>query len=88
MDVTLENAMVMLCHTAETCSKEQPSRNIRREGRNLLLGNFLDLLYVQAYRRVRSAYEPARGSQADAPGGKLCFSFSAFSVSSSDNVYR
>ena len=31
MDVTLENAMVMLCHTAETRPKEQPSRYSPRE---------------------------------------------------------
>jgi len=28
-DVTLENAMVMLCHTAETRSEERPNRYTR-----------------------------------------------------------
>jgi hypothetical protein len=88
MDVTLENIMVMLCHTANTRSNEQPNRNTCKEGRSLLLGNFLDLHDIQACRKTGSAYGPVRNLQVDAPGGRLCFSFSAFSGSSSDNVYR
>lgn len=41
MDVTLENAMVMLCHTAETRPKKQPSRYNCAEAENHFLEAFL-----------------------------------------------
>ena len=42
-DATLENAMVILCRTAEKRSKERPNRYTSKEGRSLLLGSFLNL---------------------------------------------
>ena len=79
--------MVVLCHTVQSRSKEQPSRNIRKGGRNLLLGRFVDLYDIQACRQKVSA-RISPNTQVELPGGRLCFSFSAFSLSSSDRVYR
>lgn len=52
---TIESAMVVLCGTVKTRSTEQPNRNIRREGRNLLLCCFIDLYDSQTYGERRSA---------------------------------
>ena len=87
--VILENAMLMLCHTAETRSKEQPSRYTRAEKTEIyFFGAFLTSTTFRPKNGWRSVFGPSHTTQADAPGGRLCFSFSAFSGSSSDNVYK
>ena len=77
--------MVMLCRTAETRSKERPNRYIHAKK--------IGIYFLEAFP-TSTTFKPTNRSvlrtilvpRSDVPGGRLCFSFSAFSLSSSDSV--
>lgn len=53
---------------------------------SLLFGCHTELYYIQAY--VQMLGYKLRQETHNAPGGKLCLSFSAFSGSSTERVYK
>jgi hypothetical protein len=62
-----------------------PPSTARQEGL-LLLGLFLHFLNGKTFDAFHIIYDGSNAKEPDSPGGRLCFSFSAFSGSSSARV--